>query len=84
MILKFYRIDTLKSTPLLGLPTNIRLGWKQMAVANALTYHGTATVAAVKKFYSSDTSGLYYSNFTIVIINYASVWSATYDRNLRF
>jgi hypothetical protein len=34
-----------------------------------------------KKFYSSETSGLYYKNFTIVI--YSSACSVPYDCNLR-
>ncbi len=33
---------------LLALPTNIRLGWKQMVVANTVAYYGTATIMDVK------------------------------------
>ena len=32
------------------LPTNIRLGWKSMQVANTLAYYDTAIVTAVKSF----------------------------------
>jgi hypothetical protein len=35
---------------LLGLPANIRLGWKWMAVANTLAYYCTATITAVMCF----------------------------------
>ncbi len=35
---------------LMALPTNIRLGWESMAVANTLAYHVTATIMAVKSF----------------------------------
>ncbi len=34
----------------LALRANIRLGWKQMAVENALTYYDAATVTATKCF----------------------------------
>jgi hypothetical protein len=33
-----------------ALPANIRLGWKRMAVANALAYYHMATIVAVKSF----------------------------------
>jgi hypothetical protein len=33
---------------LLDYPTNIRLGWKQEAEANALAYYSTATTTTVK------------------------------------
>jgi hypothetical protein len=32
------------------LPTNCRLGWKSMQVANTLAYYDTAIVTAVKSF----------------------------------
>ncbi len=32
------------------MPTNIRLGFKWMAVANTLAYYDTATINAVKSF----------------------------------
>jgi hypothetical protein len=35
---------------LLVLPTNIRLGWKSMQVANTLAYYDTAIITAVKSF----------------------------------
>jgi hypothetical protein len=35
---------------LLALPTNIRLGWQEMALASTLAYCVTATVMAVKSF----------------------------------
>jgi hypothetical protein len=35
---------------LLALPTNIRLGFKWMAVANTLAYYDAATIIAVKCF----------------------------------
>jgi hypothetical protein len=34
----------------LALVTNIRLGWKQKEVANALAYYNTVTIVAVKSF----------------------------------
>jgi hypothetical protein len=34
-------------TPL-GLPVNIRLGWKWMAVTNTLAYYDTATIMSLK------------------------------------
>ncbi len=34
----------------LVLPTNIRLGWKSMQVANTLAYYDTAIITAVKSF----------------------------------
>jgi hypothetical protein len=37
----------------LTLVTNIRLGWKQKAVANTIAYYKTTTIMAVKKFYST-------------------------------
>jgi hypothetical protein len=36
---------------LLALPTNIKLGWKRIEVANTLAYYHTATTKAVKKIY---------------------------------
>ncbi len=38
------------SGSLLVLPTNIRLGWKSMQVANTLDYYDTAIISAVKSF----------------------------------
>jgi hypothetical protein len=35
---------------LLVLPTNIRLGWKGMEVANAPVYYNAAAINAVKSF----------------------------------
>ncbi len=35
---------------LLALPANIRLGWKGMAVTNALAYYDMATIMALKVF----------------------------------
>jgi hypothetical protein len=32
------------------LPTNFRLGWKSMQVANTLAYYDTAIITAVKSF----------------------------------
>ena len=34
----------------LVLPTNIRLGWKSMQVANTLAYYDTAIISTVKSF----------------------------------
>ncbi len=34
----------------LVLPTNIRLGWKSIQVANTLAYYDTAIITAVKSF----------------------------------
>jgi hypothetical protein len=34
----------------MSLPTNIRLGWKQIAVANTLAYYDTATITDVNCF----------------------------------
>jgi hypothetical protein len=34
----------------LALPTNIRHGWKRMAVANTLAYYETVIITAVKSF----------------------------------
>jgi len=42
----------LHSDRLLALPTNIRLEWKGIEVANARAYYDTATITAVKMFYS--------------------------------
>jgi hypothetical protein len=33
-----------------ALPTNIRLGWKLMEVANTLAYYDTASIAVLKSF----------------------------------
>ncbi len=33
-----------------ALPTNIRLGWKQVEVANTLAYYDTTTIIAAKSF----------------------------------
>ena len=38
------------SGSLLVLPTNIRLGWKSVQVANTLAYCDTAIIIAVKSF----------------------------------
>ncbi len=38
------------SGKLLDLPTNIRLGWKLMDVANTLAYYDTATMTLIKSF----------------------------------
>ncbi len=35
----------------LALPTNIRLGWKQMEVANTLAYYDTTIIMDVKVLY---------------------------------
>ena len=35
---------------LLDLPSNIRLGWKWIEVANTLAYYKTTTITAVKGF----------------------------------
>jgi hypothetical protein len=47
-------------------------------VTAAATLMFTVSVTSVEN-YAHETSGLYYKSFTI--INYASVWSITYDRN---
>ncbi len=36
---------------LLALPTNIRLGWKQLEVANTLAYYDTTIIMDVKVLY---------------------------------
>jgi hypothetical protein len=41
---------------LLALPTNVKLGWDRMAVANTLAYYDEATITAVKTFIAQ-TSG---------------------------
>ncbi len=38
------------SGSLLVMPTNIRLGWKSVQVANTLAYYDTAIITAVKSF----------------------------------
>ncbi len=38
------------SGSLLVLPSNIRLGWKSMQVANTLAYYDTAIIVAIKSF----------------------------------
>jgi hypothetical protein len=38
------------SGSLLVLPTNIRLGWQSIKVANTLAYYDTAIITAVKSF----------------------------------
>ncbi len=35
---------------LLAVPTNIRLGWKRMAVVNTLAYYDMVTITVVKCF----------------------------------
>ncbi len=47
-------------------------------VTAAATLMFSVSVTSVEN-YAHETSGLYYKSFTIV--NYASVWSVTYDRN---
>ncbi len=41
---------------LLALPTHIRLGWKLMAVANALANYDTAAFLIVKSFIVQDST----------------------------
>ncbi len=38
----------------LVLPTNIRLGWKSIQVANTLAYYDTALITAIKIFIVQD------------------------------
>jgi len=45
-----WRCKVFHSGSLLVLPTNIRLGWKSMQVANTLAYNDTAISTAVKSF----------------------------------
>jgi hypothetical protein len=42
---------------LLALSTNIRLGWKWIAVANTLAYCFTATITAIKGFIAQAPGG---------------------------
>ncbi len=44
----FVRCSTLVVFPVL--PTNVRLGWKSMQVANTLAYYYTAIITTVKSF----------------------------------
>jgi hypothetical protein len=37
---------------LLALPTNIRLGWKRIGVANALAYYVTAAILSIQILYT--------------------------------
>ncbi len=46
--MEFYKV--FYSGSLLVLPTNIRLGWKSMQVANTLAYYDTAIITAVISF----------------------------------
>ncbi len=50
---------------LLALPTNIRLGWKWMEVANTLAFYDEATITAIKQ-------GLY-SQHSIFSVTYKGV-----------
>ncbi len=43
-------MELLSNVKLLTLPTNIRLGWKQIAVANTLAYYDRATITVVNSF----------------------------------
>ena len=46
--MEFYKV--FHSGSLLVLPTNIRLGWMSMQVANTLAYYDMAIITAVKNF----------------------------------
>ncbi len=45
------------------MPTNIRLGWKGIELANTLAYYDAASITAVKKFYSTDSYKTFGSKF---------------------
>ncbi len=42
-------IKNIKSGAPFFLPTDIRLGWKCISIANALAYYDTATIMTVKR-----------------------------------
>jgi hypothetical protein len=48
-----------QSGSLLVLPTNIRLGWKSMQVANTLAYYDAAIITTVKSFIVHAPGNLY-------------------------
>jgi hypothetical protein len=53
---------------LLGLPSNIRLGWKRMAKANSLAYYDMAKINTVKCFTVKAPGACTMKPFTAVII----------------
>ncbi len=55
------------SGSLLVLPTNIRLGWKSMQVANTLAYYDIAKITAVKSFIVQAPADNVIKPFTAII-----------------
>jgi hypothetical protein len=54
-----------------GVPINISLKWKQVAVANALAYHSKKIIMAVKIFIGQSHGANVIKLFTIVSYNFS-------------